>query len=718
MEDARRALETETSPGGGWKLLEIGYPAMLRHLDYLGPGQDTAEGRQVMLSRVKLHLASAEYAFAGEGLQLPEGLTVRRVLSEYLAEMGAMAVKEIQAKLGAYIRKSDIQWCLTVPAIWEEPAKQEMKRIAEAAGLIGPGASPHPLLIVLEPEAAAVYCDRHMAAARGGIKRGDVFLIAVPSYDKRRAAAPGRIKRGDVFLIADVGGGTVDLIVQEKMDRSLREVSRGSGDLCGGTYVDGAFLEFLGDRIPCLERFLDAHPRQMVLLMSWWEQQKRGFNGAGNPVVFDLPARLAAMWEKEDSEVFEDRDRLIISPAELRSIFDPTLDKILALIDAQLAASPKCDQLFLVGGFSQSPYLIKRVTETFAHRVANIVTPPEPGTAICQGAVLFGLDPSIITERTSRKTYGIKCAREFRPGDPEDKKWFHDEDGCFHVSNSFNIFVRNGDQVLVDSEIRHSFRPSKLDQTQCPVFLLTTDKRDPRFADDDGVEEDFGFSLDMEDLPRGQRSFDVRMKFGATTIEVAAFRKGDDENPVEVKEVVKATPTPTEEVAISRQVTVPSAGSSANWLIETLSASNTPRHTSYPNHLNTSSSLVQLGDYIAYNNDIYDITNITDPGPTGNRTLVAYGAGHCTVVQAPVPANATNFTLFCHETFVFFAGPYANSTLAFQLIDGFAELPQPPDAILGGSGYFSGATGQITYVTSPYANVAVNGEVYFSVSLC
>jgi hypothetical protein len=104
-----------------------------------------------------------------------------------------------------------------------------------------------------------------------------------------------------------VGGDTVDLIVQEKMDRNLREVLRGSGDLCGGTFVDAAFLAFLSDRIPCLERFLDAHPRQTLLLMSWWEQQKRGFKRTGNPVVFDLPARLAAMWESEDEKTFEDR---------------------------------------------------------------------------------------------------------------------------------------------------------------------------------------------------------------------------------------------------------------------------------------------------------------------------------------------------------------------------------------------------------------------------
>jgi hypothetical protein len=69
------------------------------------------------------------------------------------------------------------------------------------------------------------------------------------------------------------------------------------------------------------------------------------------------------------------------------------------------------------------------------------------GTAICQGAVLFGLDPSIISERTSRKTYGILCAREFRNSDPEEKKWFHAERGCFYISGSFHIFVRNGDQV-------------------------------------------------------------------------------------------------------------------------------------------------------------------------------------------------------------------------------------------------------------------------------
>ena len=52
---------------------------------------------------------------------------------------------------------------LQVPAIWEDAAKATMRRAMEDAGLLRCGtqrstASQHPLLIVLEPEAASIYC--------------------------------------------------------------------------------------------------------------------------------------------------------------------------------------------------------------------------------------------------------------------------------------------------------------------------------------------------------------------------------------------------------------------------------------------------------------------------------------------------------------------------------------------------------------------------------
>jgi hypothetical protein len=90
--------------------------------------------------------------------------------------------------------------------------------------------------------------------------------------------------------------------------------------------------------------------------------------------------------------------------------------------------------------------------------------------------------------------------------------------------------------VAVDSEISHTFVPTYNNQTRCSVTLLSTDQRNPKFGDDAGVEQNFGFVVELEELPEGQRSYELKMKFGATSIEITAFRKNlDHEQPVQVK---------------------------------------------------------------------------------------------------------------------------------------------------------------------------------------
>jgi hypothetical protein len=58
-------------------------------------------------------------------------------------------------------------------------------------------------------------------------------------------------------MIVDIGGGTVDLIVHEKQEYILKEVSQGFGGLCGGVYVDQEYWSYLSKRIPCLSTFVD-----------------------------------------------------------------------------------------------------------------------------------------------------------------------------------------------------------------------------------------------------------------------------------------------------------------------------------------------------------------------------------------------------------------------------------------------------------------------------
>jgi molecular chaperone DnaK (HSP70) len=72
--------------------------------------------------------------------------------------------------------KSEIQYVLTVPAVWSDKAKATTLKCAERAGYAEP-------TLITEPEAAAVYSIRTMDTTT--------------------------FEEGDTFIICDAGGGTV-----------------------------------------------------------------------------------------------------------------------------------------------------------------------------------------------------------------------------------------------------------------------------------------------------------------------------------------------------------------------------------------------------------------------------------------------------------------------------------------------------------------------------
>lgn len=136
--------------------------------------------------------------------------------------------------------KEAIEWCLTVPSIWGERAKQVMQvDCAQKAGLIqGPAcptpseASPYSLDIILEPKGASMYC-----------------------HEQRQNEL--NLRKGDRLLIADIGDGTIDLVVHIKSEddskgSAMEEVVSSYGESGGGTLVDAAFFDLLAEKIGCL----------------------------------------------------------------------------------------------------------------------------------------------------------------------------------------------------------------------------------------------------------------------------------------------------------------------------------------------------------------------------------------------------------------------------------------------------------------------------------
>ncbi|CAB4425205.1 unnamed protein product [Rhizophagus irregularis] len=80
----------------------------------------------------------------------------------------------------------------------------------------------------------------------------------------------------------------------------------------------------------------------------------------------------------------------------------------------------ECPTMILVGGFSESKYLQKRIREEFQHRVKNISVSNQPIAATLRGATIL------------KYTHGIKVRNYWMEGDPIEKKTRNGRIDRFH----------------------------------------------------------------------------------------------------------------------------------------------------------------------------------------------------------------------------------------------------------------------------------------------
>lgn len=105
-------------------------------------------------------------------------------------------------------------------------------------------------------------------------------------------------------------------------------------------------------------------------------------------------------------------------------LFEKITDKVGELIDdAMSTKGESINFIFMVGGFSESPYLKAVIKEAFEKEDLHILVPRRPQVSVIRGACMFGINPRSITSRISKKTYGINTLTTFDPEKhPEEKK--------------------------------------------------------------------------------------------------------------------------------------------------------------------------------------------------------------------------------------------------------------------------------------------------------
>jgi hypothetical protein len=154
--------------------------------------------------------------------------------------MGNFILRQLQLHVKSDLSMQDVEWCVTVPSIWSQNPRQQMKSCMEDAGLVvgrsnGINASTYPVIMFLETDAASYWSCKKLS-----------------------------LQRGDKVLLANIGYDTTDVILQEWVGcegaynfKVFKDLMHSSSGLCGRIHVEKQFY------VKKLDAFVSTFARGM-----------------------------------------------------------------------------------------------------------------------------------------------------------------------------------------------------------------------------------------------------------------------------------------------------------------------------------------------------------------------------------------------------------------------------------------------------------------------
>lgn len=422
------------------------------------------------------------------------GRTVMDAVTEYLIKIYEHTIETMTRRYGeGFIKTTKVDFVLTVPAVWSDAAKNATLQAAERAGM----GSRHELKLISEPEAAAVYT--------------------------LKTIQPNGLKVGDNFVVCDAGGGTVDLIaykVTQVFPLRVEESAVGTGGLCGSAFLNYRFEDHVKQRIG-QERWTNMRekkPKTWMMGLKYFEEfVKRNFNEEEHSEV-----NVPFPGLPDDEEAGLDSGFLVMTSEQVKSIFEPIINELISLVEGQVEAirekGGNVSGIILVGGFGQSNHLYTRLkqhfntapppqySETPTHTAAlatqqsvEVLQPLHAWTAVVRGAVLRGVEGSLVEKRRSRWHYGTSYATVFdeakhpmsdRYWSPLWERWMVADRMQWHISKGTPIsadqpisfhYTRNfrpGQSLVVEDDLigcESDAAPDAWNKDLIKVCTLTTD---------------------------------------------------------------------------------------------------------------------------------------------------------------------------------------------------------------------------------------------------
>ncbi|XP_047459120.1 heat shock 70 kDa protein 12A isoform X5 [Mugil cephalus] len=501
---------------------------------------DPSESKHwLYLEKFKMKLHTTANLSIDTDLHAANGKRVKAIdiFAYALAFFKEQALKELSDQTGGEFDNNDVRWVITVPAIWKMPAKQFMREAAYKSGLVS-RENPEQLIIALEPEAASIYC-RKLRLHQ---------MVDLASTTTQNGFSPTEnvgsgMSQGDRYVVVDCGGGTVDLTVHQIRlpEGHLKELYKASGGPYGSIGIDYEFEKLLCKIFgqDFIDQFKLKRPAAWVDLMIAFESRKRAAApDRTNPLNINLPFSFIDYYKKYrghsvehalrksnvDFVKWSSQGMLRMNPDAMNSLFKPTIDHIIQHL-TELFEKPEVNDikfLFLVGGFAESPLLQQAVQNMLQGR-SRIIIPHDVGLTILKGAVLFGLDPSVIKVRRSPLTYGVGVLNRFVEGKHPPEKLLV-KDGTRWCTDVFDTFIAADQSVALGEMVKRSYTPAKPSQQVIVIHVYCSEKEIVGFISEPGVKKCGTLRLDVSgtESTAPRREIQTLMQFGDTEIRAMA----------------------------------------------------------------------------------------------------------------------------------------------------------------------------------------------------
>ncbi|XP_071124712.1 heat shock 70 kDa protein 12A-like [Mytilus edulis] len=353
--------------------------------------------------------------------------------------------------------EDDVHWVLTVPAIWNDQARQFMIAASEKASI-----GKDNLTLALEPEGAAMYC-KYLALDKK--EHGDATELKAFDENAR-------------FMVVDLGGGTIDITVSEVLATGqLREIYNATGGPWGGNYINDQIIKTLKDVIgwSVMGRFKADDFDDYLELLKNVEQRKRGVK-YDSELKLKISDNLFKKIEIPDSHkkvVQKDRKSITLSASLINKIFSSSVDSMMKHVEGLLQKEETrgVSTILLVGGYAASDFVQRAFKEKF-EKEYRITIPLTPDMIVLKGAVITGHLVEAIVGRMTKYHYGLGLSttavsgRSISLGANDGKK-------------SFFSLIKKGQKIKIGDVVTQYEVVLKAKSQWANLEVYTTEDDDP-----------------------------------------------------------------------------------------------------------------------------------------------------------------------------------------------------------------------------------------------